>query len=198
MSTLPKWLQLQTVLTNSGLAVFSTQDFRRLTNLPETEVKYYLRRLTELQVLVNLKKGLYALKSQLPGDEELAARLYRPSYLSFEYALNKYNILPEAPYAVTSATTKPTREFIVENKVFTYATIKRSVFCGYVPQKIDGGIFYVAEPEKALLDYLYFVALGKKTLNNRLNTRGLNLSKIARHLKDYHHPRLTTLVSKIL
>ena len=65
------------------------------------------------------------LKTDPAEEAEIANRLYQPSYLSFEYALAFYNLLPEMPYGVTSATTKPTRNFIINGLGFNYLTIKK-------------------------------------------------------------------------
>jgi hypothetical protein len=37
------------------------------------------------------------------------------------------------PYAVTSATTKPTRAFAVGERTFSYLTIQRIAYTGYAP-----------------------------------------------------------------
>lgn len=131
-------------------------------------------------------------------EEEIANRLYRPSYISFEYAMATYNILLEMPYSVTSATTKPTRTFTVGGKTFSYFTIKREAFTGYTPLKRAGRTVLIAEPEKALVDYLYFVSLGKKPRNDRLNTASLDKQKILHYARLYQRTGLDQLLKEIL
>jgi len=72
--------------------------------------------------------------------------------------------LPETIYQITSATTKKTKTFQVENLKFFILRLKKIVFLGYSLKKIRGENVLMAEPEKALADFLYLVALGKRKL----------------------------------
>ncbi len=149
---------------------------------------------------MRLKKGLYAFEGRLPTGEEIANALYRPSYISFEYALAKHSIIPEAIYTITSATTKPTRTFETNNLGFEYFKIKKQAFTGYVLVK-EGAArtsnVLIAEPEKAVVDYLYFVSLGKRQPNDRMNIRGLNRKKIIRYANLYGRRGLMKLIEKL-
>ena len=53
--------------------------------------------------LIPIVKGLYEDDSSVPGYL-LAGSIYGPSYLSFEFALSFYGMIPEAVYTFTSAT----------------------------------------------------------------------------------------------
>ena len=48
-------------------------------------------------------RGLYETDRTVPGYL-LAGSIYGPSYISFEYALSYYGLIPEAVYTVTCAT----------------------------------------------------------------------------------------------
>ena len=85
-------------------------------------------------------------------------RLREPSYISMEYALNYYSLIPEAVFLFTSITTKKTTLFETPVGNFNYRSIKNSLFFGYV-LKGQGVLKYkIAEPEKAILDFLYLRA----------------------------------------
>jgi len=104
-----------------------------------------------------VKKGLYMLTSMVDKVNlvVLANKIYNPSYLSLEYALNYYGIIPDIPGTYTSVTTRKTENFKNEFGNYSYQKIKEELFVGY---KIiqDGNLSYnIAEPEKALMDYLY-------------------------------------------
>lgn len=194
MYTLLKPILVREELLRRGVGIFTPQDFQRIFCVTQPRAKYFLEEQTRSGLFLRLKKGLYALKTDLPPEEEIANRLYRPSYLSFEYALAAHNILPEMPYAVTSATTKPTRAFTVGERTFAYLTIKRAAFTGYVPARRAGRTVLIAEPEKALVDYLYFVSLGRKPGNDRLVTAGLDRQKILDYASLYQRAGLDQLV----
>lgn len=70
----------------------------------------------------------------MPDEYLLANILYQPSYISLEFALSYYSLIPESVYLITSVTTKPTREFAVGKLFFSYQTIKKQAFVGYVPK----------------------------------------------------------------
>ena len=198
MYTLLKPVSVREELLHRGVGIFTPQDFQRIFCANRLRTKYFLEEYTRGGLFLRLKNGLYALKTDPPPEEEIANRLYRPSYLSFEYILAAYNILPEMPYSVTSATTKPTRAFAVGERTFSYLTIKRAAFAGYAPARRAGRTVLIADPEKALVDYLYFVSLGRKPGNDRLNTNGLDRQKMLGYASLYQRAGLDQLVRENL
>lgn len=198
MSTLLKPLSVRADLLKRHIHVFTPRDFGRLFRTTPEQTKYFLEENTGDGILLRLKRGLYALQDPLLSEQEIANLLYRPSYISFEYALAFYHVLPEMVYAVTSATTKPTRTFTVADKPFSYLTIKKQAFTGYGPMQRQGRTILTAEPEKALVDYFYFVALGKKTLNERLNVASLNTKKVFEYASLFRRPKLEQLLRQTL
>lgn len=188
---------VQEKLAEKNIKVFTPEEFRRVFEISPLGAKYFLENYTKKSFFVRLKKGLYALKSRLPAEEEIANALYRPSYLSFEYILAKYGIIPEMVYTITCATTKPTRQFIIDEKEFAYYTIKKSAFIGYSLIKEKNKSFLIAEPEKAIVDYFYFVSLGRKKLNDRINISGLKKEKIIKYAKIFERPRILDLIKKL-
>ncbi len=198
MYTLLKPMSVREELLHRGAGIFTPQDFQRIFHVSQLRTKYFLEAYTRGGLFLRLKKGLYTLKTDPPPEEEIANHLYRPSYLSFEYALAAYNILAEMPYSVTSATTKPTRAFTVEEKTFSYLTVKRAAFAGYAPARRSGRIVLIADPEKALIDYLYFVSLGRKPANDRLDTTSLDRQKALDYARLYQRASLDRLVREKL
>jgi len=198
MCALLKPLSVRQELLSRNVTVFTSQDFQRIFQINHFQTKYYLEEHTRAGLFWRLKKGLYVLKTDPPPEEEIANLLYRPSYLSFEYALGAYNILPEMSYRITSATTKPTRTFEVGGKAFSYSTIKRQAFAGYLPVKRTGRTILLAEPEKALVDYLYFVSLGKKPANERLHFFSFDKHKAFHYSSLYQRPGLDKLLKEML
>lgn len=198
MRTLLKPLPVREELLAREVGIFTPQDFQRIFRTTKSRTKYFLEQYTKRGLFVRLKRGLYMLSTDPLSEEEIANLLYRPSYLSFEYALATYNLLLEMPYSVTSATTKPTRTFAVSEKMFSYFTIKREAFTGYVPVKRAGRTILMAEPEKAFVDYLYFVSLGKKPRNERLKPVSLDRPKVLHYASLYQRPGLDQLLQEFL
>jgi len=188
---------VQQALQAKGVRLFSPSDFQRLFNVSLRAAQEFIKDHGD-DLFLKIRNGLYALRLEPPREEAIANRLYAPSYVSFEYALARYGIIPESVYAVTSATTRITREFIVNNKSFTYSHIKRQAYRGYQPEKREGITVFIAEPEKALVDYLYFVDLKKKILNERLNVKELKKKTTMEYAGLFGRKSLTKLVKEIL
>jgi predicted transcriptional regulator of viral defense system len=112
-------------------------------------------------IIIRVKKGLYIFEDEYrrrPYSKEILANLmYGPSYVSLDYALQHYGLIPERVEAVTSVTTGRSRRFSTPVGLFTYRTIPLNAFrIGMDRLEIgDGRAFLMATPEKALADKLY-------------------------------------------
>lgn len=197
MYTLLKPLLVREELLKRGMTIFTPLDFSRLFSLPPYKIKYFLEQQVKMSLLVRLKQGLYTLKTDIPSEEEIANRLYQPSYISFEYAMAKYGIIPESPYHLTSATTNSTREFMVNNQAFSYYTIKLMAYTGYYLDTKGSRKILIAEPEKALADYLYFVSLGQRSFNDCFNVSKLDKAKLMEYAKLFKRDKLIELVGQL-
>lgn len=184
-------------LLNRGVRVFTPLDFKRIFPKPQDRIQYFLETQTQQGLFIRLKRGLYALKTDLPSDEEIANVLYKPSYLSFEYALARYGIIPESPYNLTSATTNPTRVFTITNKAYSYFTIKQEAYTGYYLDTTGKKKVLIAEREKAVADYLYFVAIGKRFANDRFDVSQIDKNKLIEYVKLFKRKKAIELVAKL-
>ena len=107
--------------------------------------------------LIKIINGLYETDSSVNGYL-LAGSIYGPSYLSFDFALYYYGLIPEKVTAFTSATCNKKKKKIYNNKFGTY--MYRDVPVKVYPLGInlveEGNYSYqIATPEKALCDKLY-------------------------------------------
>ena len=170
-------LLVQSELKRVGLIVFTPTEFERVFDVTETAARQFLYTYTQKHFFSKLRNGLYALEGVRPNLYFAANKIYQPSYVSLETALSYYGIIPETVYSITSVTSKPTRQYDALGVDFQYIRIKQAAFEGYTMKREGGSTFLMAEPEKALMDYLYLVSLGKKTLNDRLNMKDINLEK---------------------
>ena len=192
-----KPIYVQQALLGKGVRLFSPSDFQRVFGVSMRAAQEFIKDHCA-DLFFKVRNGLYALRTDPPQDEAIANRLYAPSYISFEYTLSRYGIIPESVYAITSATTRITREFIVNNKSFTYSHIKKQAYRGYRIEKMGGITVLMAEPEKALADYLYFVDLKRKTLNERLNVSKVKKKSVMEYAKLFGRKSLMRLVKEIL
>ena len=192
------WLQVERTIQRNDLRLFSPQDLRHLLRATEVSMRFLLTRAHKRGDVVKLRRELYALPDRLPSELALGNVLIRPSYISFLYALAFYHLIPEAVFEIASATTRTTRRFEALGKVFTYHHIKPVAFTGYRPEKIGGKTILIAEPEKALVDCLYFASLGKLSLPDRLDLATLNSERILALAQLYKRPTLVEKVEALL
>ena len=108
--------------------------------------------------LIRLRKGLYTFGHAYQKSSidiiSLANLLYTPSYLSFEYALSYYGLIPERVYEVTSASLYTKKVFETPIGRFSYQPIPLEVYAlgvDWLYDEVNGGKL-IATPEKALCD----------------------------------------------
>lgn len=144
-------------LFQSDIFLFTLKTLRDILLLRSQDTLYlYIRKLIRLGVLTKLERGVYTLCARPPQTFCIANILHRPSYVSFETALNVHGILSQFPYEITSVTTGKPIQKTVQGKLYTYSRVQPAWFFGY--EKTDG--FLMATPEKALLDQAYFAVRG--------------------------------------
>lgn len=107
--------------------------------------------------IIRIKRNLYIVNQELTGRETdarlCANHIYGPSYVSFQWALRYYGMIPEQVFLMTSATTKRTRYFETPIGNFRYVQVPVSYFPIGVECKEEQGVgFLMATREKALCD----------------------------------------------
>lgn len=119
--------------------------------------KMKLNRLIKEGKYTKIRKGLYETDKNVAGYL-LASSLYGPSYLSFDFALSYYGMIPEAVYVITSATFRKnkTKEYHTDFGDFAYRDVPADAF-PYGVRIVNEGeySFHIATKEKALCDKLY-------------------------------------------
>lgn len=119
------------------------------------------RRLVEWQQKGYIKRirNQWYMFSDQPGAEgflyHTANQIYSPSYVSMESALSFHGFIPEGVFQVTSCTTLKTQRFDTPIGRFFYRRIKPVLFFGYKLIEWDKTNYKIAEPEKAIIDYMY-------------------------------------------
>ncbi len=132
-----------------------------LTNLGYSNVNNKIINLKQKGIIKDLKKGLYVHSSLLSKNlisKEIISNILldNPSYISLDYALYYYGLIPETVYELTAVTAKRSRIYKTEIGVFSYKHIKKELFS--VGLKIESnqiGNFVIAGIEKAVCDKIY-------------------------------------------
>ena len=120
-----------------------------------------ITRLMRSGAIVRVKKGLYvfgeAYARQPLSRETLANLIYGPSYISLEYALSFYGMIPERVEVVTSVTSKRNKFFKTPAGSFSYTRIPPQMFnVGMTQIALDETHnILIATKEKALADKVF-------------------------------------------
>lgn len=129
--------------------------------------------------VVRLKRGLYVVDGSILGFPPSAPicsnHIYGPSYVSLQWALSFYGLIPERVHTLTAITLKRSRDF--ENKLgyFTYKQVPEDYYpIGITSAGSDGATFLIASPEKALCD----------TILNDLYVPNLSVIALHRYLEE--------------
>jgi len=186
--------QVRQKLKLHNLEVFTTQEFINIFGVSPSLAATKLTRYKQAGYLVSPRRGVYYLGSEVEDKYKIANKVYSPSYISLDSALAKYHLIPETVYTITSITTKATREFTDDRTVYRYYRIKKAAFTGYHQE----GDTLFADPEKAVVDYLYFVSQGKRELNDRLDLRKIDRKKVLFYAKFFNNIRLNKLIRTII
>jgi predicted transcriptional regulator of viral defense system len=165
-----------------GKSWFTIAEMQKITALSRPSLRVFLSRWTRSGRLERIGPGLYRLPGTAVNLEQLGTASCFPSYVSFESALSKHGILSQLPYVLTFATTHRSRRLRVLNTELQYRHLRPDLFFGYEQQP---GV-YIALPEKALLDQLYMVTLGRASLDPAtLNLAPLRLARLRRHARAF-------------
>ena len=168
----------------SPFTLFTTKTLRDLsgTDLPQPTFFALLARLTQQHILQKIERDKYILAGAKIHDFRIANFLYEPSYVSLESALNFHNVLSQFPYEVASVTPKKPVTKSLNGKTFRYVHMKQTLFWGY--EAVHG--FLIAQPEKALLDLLYFQSKGLAILHmDELDWSRLDKARLLEWIKRF-------------
>lgn len=161
---------------------FTVADLEKILELKRDSLYVTLSRLVRSGLLLRSARNVYTLFTDPFRVEKIASELYFPSYLSFEYALSYYSILSQVPFTVTFATSRPTKKMTIGGVAIEFSHLKKDLFFGYVLK--DGK--YIAEKEKALLDLLYMVSMGKRAIDTEeLDFESIDRKKLEEYARKF-------------
>ena len=139
-------------------AIFSHETIASILDGKVNNINAKIAYMVNKGELIRLKKGLYTLGEDYQTTSidmiSLANTLYAPSYISFDYALSYYGLIPERVYEITSATMRMKKEFDTPLGRFTYKPIPLQAYAlgvDWLYDDIHGGKL-IATSEKALCD----------------------------------------------
>lgn len=143
---------------------FELREVLALTDDRPKSLKNQLSQWVRGGKVVRLRRGKYLLANPyrhgMPSVYFLSNALQRPSYVSRQTALHYHGMIPEAVAQIQAVSPKHGNTWETKLGTFTYSTIKQARFWGYAQHAspetaVSQNQFFMARPEKALLDLFY-------------------------------------------
>lgn len=145
---------------------FESSEVHALFDDPRPQVQKSLSVWTKKNQLIQLRRGHYLLpdgvRTREPSEYYVSNYLYAPSYVSLRTALSYYGMIPEATGQIQAITPRHGNTWETKLNTFSYRTMKTERFWGYTVRSTDHtdlsptqSSFYIARPEKVLLDLFY-------------------------------------------
>ncbi len=154
-------------LKNIDKPYFNLREIARVLNISLSSARVAASRYVKSGLLIRLKRDLYILADQwnylsIETKFLFANLIQSPSYISLLSALSYYEISTQIQQEfIESIALKRTKQVTIRETVFNYSKIKEDLYFGFLRQ----GQFFIAEPEKALLDALYLMSLKRYALD---------------------------------
>ncbi len=107
--------------------------------------------------LIRVKKGIYVKAGSGFSPPVLANMVYGPSYVSLDYALSLYGMIPERVHTVTSVTLGRTKRFDTPVGTFLYEPLPTRFFSLGV-RRVEltfTQAYLIGAPEKCLVDLVW-------------------------------------------
>jgi predicted transcriptional regulator of viral defense system len=140
---------------------FGYEEIARVFGINPESARVSASRYVKQGLLVRLKRNLYVLGEMWDSmnREELfglANLLQVPSYVSLITALDYYQVTTQMQREfIESVAVKRTREIEIKDTLFNFTKLNEPLYFGFVRERD----FFIATPEKALLDAYYLMSL---------------------------------------
>lgn len=178
-------------LVNSKKTVFTTGDLMLFWNIENKNSLWVnISRALKGKYLETIRRGLYKLAGGEVDKFELAGKLKKRSYISFETVLAKDGIINQWYGAYFSASD---RKLKIENKYgkFDYRELSEKILNNRLGI-INQGNYFIASAERAICDY--FCKVGFQQLDD---LDGVDKEKLIKISKIYHNKRLEKDILKL-
>lgn len=152
-----------TLLEQAEAKFFTVQKIAETLDISEPSARVLASRYTAKKLLLSPKKNFYflaakAAKLTVADAFYLSSLFQTPSYISFQTALSYYEISTQMPREFIEAV-NPLRScsYNLAGMEFSYVKIKKNLYFGFERKEN----FFIATPEKALLDSCYMEVFKK-------------------------------------
>ena len=185
-----------TELRNINKLYFGYEELAQALGIRLSSARVAASRYVQQGLLVRVKRNLYVLRETWNAATReqkfsLANLGQVPSYISLMTALDYFDVTTQIQREFyESIALRRTREIQVESTVFRYTKISEALYSGFRKEKG----FFIAIPEKALLDAFYLMSYGRYDFDlSSLDRDRLDLETLERLSRTFPQRTKTTL-----
>jgi predicted transcriptional regulator of viral defense system len=176
-------------------AILRSDDIARRYGIVESAAGNALRRQERRGLVEHVSNKIYI--NKLAHDfsaRELVSILRPNAYISLESALAEWGISTQSPSSLTCVTTGSPRKYRTPTIRIAYRHIAERLYWGFQEKRTRQGSYRIAEPEKALLDWIYLQRQeGLPVVLDELNLKVTDQRKLLKYASQYPIPVQQTL-----
>jgi len=179
-------------------SVLRLDDLARRYNVQEIVARNALRRYESRGLVEHISNKVYINRlNQNFSPRELVNILRPESYVSLESALVDRGITTQSPAILTCVTTGYPKTFRSPSVTLAYRKISKELYWGFEEKRTRYNTYRIAEPEKALLDWIYLSRQeGLPTPLDEINLQFLDRQKLRAYAERF--PRTVQEIAKQL
>jgi predicted transcriptional regulator of viral defense system len=168
-------------------SVLQTDALVRKYKLSEPAVRNALRRYESKDLVERISTKIYINHfNQHFSPRDLVNTLRPRSYISLESALVDRGVTTQNPSALTCVAPDYRQTFRGKSIIIIYRKISPELYWGFEEKTTRYNKYLVAEPEKALLDWIYLTRQeGLPTPLDEINLQFLNLGKLRAYAERF-------------
>jgi len=167
---------------------FGHEEIARVLGISEASSRVTASRYAQKGLLLRIKKNMYVLRERWIAAEKeqkfmLANLAQTPSYISLGTALDFYELTTQMQRNfLESVALKRTKRINVNGNIFRYSKITSRLYGGFKKEKG----FFIATPEKALLDAIYLMSYGRYALDlSAIDPKKIDKNELMRLSKEF-------------
>jgi predicted transcriptional regulator of viral defense system len=167
--------------------------------LPLPTVWQALSRLADRSLVSRVAKGIYTNRLVRDSAPQDFIKLLRPnSYVSLESALSHWGLSTQSSIALTCVTTGKPKEYRTPEFTIIFRTISKRLYWGFIEKQTRYSKYPIAEPEKALLDWIYLtLQAGLKPSLDEIEFKSIDKQKLAKYAVKYPGTVRNTLMHSL-
>ncbi len=168
-------------------------------NLSDASAGRAASRLTKRGLLSRVANGVYLNKFVRDASAADFLNVLKPnSYVSLESALNHWGVSTQSPASLTCVTTGKPKRYKTPEIAIAFRTISEQLFWGFVEKQTRYSKYKIAEPEKALLDWIYLTLQSGLTPRlDEIDPQVLNEQKLVKYADKYPSTVRNSLTSSL-